>query len=158
MKIALGADCDGFPLKTAVKDHLLSYNCNIRDFGVNGPSENKPYYTTAHEVAKMVSDGEFDRAILVCGTGMGMAIIANKHPGVFAAVYETTYATEQSRSIDNSNILTLGDMITTPPITKEIVDVWLKTGFTQGWDQPNQEWLQNSMADIAVLETQLFSS
>jgi len=157
MKIALGADCDGFPLKEAVKEHLLSNNYDITDFGVNGPSENKPYYTTAHEVAKLVSNGEFNRAILVCGTGMGMAIIANKHPGIFAAVCETTHAAEKSRSINDSNILTLGDMITTPHVAKEIVDVWLQTEFTQGWDQANREWLKNSMEDIAALEVQLFS-
>lgn len=156
MKIALGADSYGFPLKESIKAHLQSRNIATQDFGVNSTAEVTPYYYTAHEVAKLVSQGALDKAILVCGTGMGMSIIANKHPGIFAAVCETTYAAEKSRSINNANILTLGSMITTAEVAKDIVEVWLQTEFTQGWDPSIQQWLHNSMGEIASIETQQF--
>ena len=85
-----------------------------------------------------------------------MSIIANKHPGIYAAVCESTFAAEKSRSINNSNILTLGSMVTTEAVAKDIVDVWLKAEFTEGWDESIQEWLRNSMDDISSLEHKQF--
>ncbi|NJK74958.1 MAG: RpiB/LacA/LacB family sugar-phosphate isomerase [Oscillatoriales cyanobacterium RU_3_3] len=156
MKIVLGADPYGFNLKEAVKQYLQDKGVEIEDLGVSDTAKETPYYQVASEVAKQVGSHQADRGILVCGTGMGMAIIANKHPGVYAAVCETTYAAEKSRSINNSNVLTLGGFITTPEAAREIVDIWLSTQFTQGWEQPIQEWLQNSMQDIAQIEEQQF--
>lgn len=156
MKIVLGADSYGFPLKEAVKKHLQNQNIEVEDVGVKEPAAETPYYQVASEVASKVGNLNADRGILVCGTGMGMAIVANKHPGVYAAVCENTYAAEKSRSINNSNILTLGSFVTTPQIAQEIVDIWLTTEFTQKWDSPIQEWLQNSMQDIAQLEAEQF--
>jgi len=156
MKIAIGADSYGFPLKQSVKEYLINKGYDVNDYGVNETSELTPYYNTADEVAKSVCNGENDRAILVCGTGMGMSIIANKHPGIYAAVCESTFAAEKSRSINNSNILTLGSMVTTEAVAKDIVDVWLKAEFTEGWDESIQEWLRNSMDDISSLEHKQF--
>ena len=80
-------------------------------------------------MASRVSRGEVGRGILVCGTGMGMAIIANKFPGVYAAVCENRTAAERARSINNSNVLTLGGFVTPPEEAKEIVEAWLMTEF-----------------------------
>ena len=156
MKIALGADSYGFDLKQEVKNYLLDKGLEIEDVGVSDHDAEKPYYQTASEVAKQVANHKVNRGILVCGTGMGMAIIANKHPGIYAAVCENAEAARMSRSINNSNILTLGGFVTTPEIAREIVDAWLNTEFTQGWESSIQEWLHNSMKDISQLETQQF--
>jgi ribose 5-phosphate isomerase B len=156
MKIAIGADFYGLPLKEFIKDYLLSHDYEIQDYGVNDSADLTPYYQTADEVAKSVSNKEFERGILVCGTGMGMSIIANKHSGVYAAVCESTFAAEKSRSINNSNILTLGSMVTTNAVAKDIVEIWLKTEFTQGWETDIQEWLQSSMNDISSIENKQF--
>lgn len=156
MKIAIGADSYGLSLKASVKEYLINKNYDVIDYGINDPSELTPYYNTADNVAKSVCNGEIDKAILVCGTGMGMSIIANKHPDVYAAVCESTFAAEKSRSINNANILTLGSMVTTEAVAKDIVDVWLKTEFTEGWNESIQEWLKNSMADISSLEQNQF--
>lgn len=157
MKIAIGADGYGFPLKEAIKEYLISKGYEVDDYGVNSSSDPAPYYETADNIAKKVSDGEFERAILVCGTGMGMSIIANKHPGIYAAVCESIFAAEKARSINNSNILTLGSMVTTDAVAKDIVDTWLNTKFTEGWDESIQEWLKNSMDDISSLENKQFN-
>ncbi len=158
MKIALGADSDGFNLKEAVKKHLQDKGLEVEDVGVSDSTSETPYYQVASQVAKRVGSQQADRGILVCGTGMGMAIIANKHPGVYAAVCENTNAAEKSRSINNSNVLTLGELVTTSSVARDIVDTWLTTEFTQGWDARIQQWLQNSMKDIAQLEEQEFKS
>jgi len=156
MKIAIGADSYGFPLKETIKAYLVDKDYEITDFGVENTEEDKPYYLIATDVAKHVSQKGFDRAILFCGTGRGMAIIANKHPGIYASVCESPFAAEKSRSINNSNILTLGAMITTDIIAKEIIDVWLKTEFTEGWDTAMQDWLRNAIGEISSMECDLF--
>ena len=158
MKIVIGADSYGFNLKEAVKKHLQVKEIEVEDVGVSNPNTETPYYQIASEVAQRVGNKKADRGILVCGTGMGMSIIANKHPYIYAAVCETTYAAEKSRSINNSNVLTLGGFITTPQMAQEIVDTWLKTEFAQGWEKPIQEWLHNSMKDIRKIEKQQFEN
>ncbi|NEO66946.1 MAG: RpiB/LacA/LacB family sugar-phosphate isomerase [Moorea sp. SIO4G2] len=158
MKIAVGADSYGFDLKQAVKEYLINKGIEIEDVAINEQEAETPYYQIASEVAQRVGNQQADRGILVCGTGMGMAIIANKHPGVYAAVCENTNAAEKSRSINNSNVLTLGGFITSPEVAVEIVDTWLTTEFTSGWEPPIQEWLENSIKDIAILENEQFGS
>ncbi len=156
MKIAIGADSYGLPLKDPIKEYLISNDYEIKDYGVNDSSDLTPYYKIADDVAQRVRNGKFERAILICGTGMGMSIIANKHSRIYAAVCESTFAAEKSRSINNSNILTLGSMLTTDAVAKDIVDVWLKTEFTEGWDPSIQDWLKNSMDDISSFENKQF--
>ena len=156
MRIAVGADAYGLPLKNAVKKYLNDAGYTVNDFGVDDSTNGTPYYQTADKVAVSIANGEFDRGILVCGTGMGMAIIANKHSGVYAAVCESTFAAEKSRSINNANILTLGAMVTAEVLATEIVQVWLKTEFTQGWDAPLQDWLKESMTEIYSIEQKCF--
>ena len=156
MKIALGADSDGFNLKEAVKKYLHSQNYELQDIGVSSSDGETPYYQIAAQVGKLVATQQVERGVLVCGTGMGMAIIANKLPGVYAAVCENTHAAKQARSLNNANVLTLGEMFTTPLLAQDIIDIWLSTDFTQDWDDC-QAWLENSMKDIAQLEKELFA-
>ena len=156
MKIALGSDSDGFNLKQTVKNYLLNKGLEIEDIGVKNADEEIPYYDIATAVAKQVATQQVERGILLCGTGMGMAIIANKYPGIYAAVCETIEAAQMSRSINNANILTLGQLLTTPHLAEKIVDVWLTTQFTEGWKSSTQEWLHKSMEDIEQIENQQF--
>lgn len=156
MKIVIGADKYGYQLKEAVKDFLHSKEIEVEDIGVNHAEGQTPYYEVASEVATKVSNGQAAKAILVCGTGMGMSIIANKYPGVYAAVCENRTAAERSRSINDSNILTLGGFVTSPAGAQEIVDAWLNTQFTQGWEKPVADWLHNSKTDIAQIEKEQF--
>ncbi|MGD1717174.1 RpiB/LacA/LacB family sugar-phosphate isomerase [Dapis sp. BLCC M172] len=158
MKIAIGADPYGFDLKEAVKQHLQNKGIEVEDIGVNNSTQETPYYQVAGQVSQMVGTQQVERGILVCGTGMGMAIIANKYPHIYAAVCENSFAAEKSRSINNSNVLTLGGFVTTPLVAQEIVDIWLTTEFKQGWEPGIQEWLQNSMKDIAQIEKQQFGN
>jgi len=156
MKIAIGADKLGYQLKEAVKVFLTKRGLEVEDWGVQNPEGEQAYYDVADEIAQAVSEKKYERAILVCGTGQGMAIIANKHPGVYAAVCENRFAAEKSRSINNSNILTRGGMITSPETAEQIIETWLETQFTQGWEKPIVDWLNGSMKDIQNLEKTRF--
>ncbi|MBM3460875.1 MAG: RpiB/LacA/LacB family sugar-phosphate isomerase [Armatimonadetes bacterium] len=153
MRIAVGADNFGAELKDAVKAHLTAAGHDVQDLGGEAP-----YYATAAEAARRIGHGQAERAILCCGTGMGMAIIANKFPGVYAAVCENAEAAEKSRSINNSNVLTLGGFLTTPEAAREIVHRWMSTEFTAGWNPEIKAWLENSMKDIALLEERQFGA
>jgi ribose 5-phosphate isomerase B len=154
-RVVMGCDPYGYALKEAVKHHLIERGIEVEDLGVHAAEETRAYYEVAVEVASRVSQGESRRGILVCGTGMGMAIIANKLPGVYAAVCENRTAAERARSINNSNVLTLGGLVTPPEEAQEIVEAWLMTEFASGWDPPIQDFLHRSMGDIQSIEQRL---
>ncbi|MDY6842798.1 MAG: RpiB/LacA/LacB family sugar-phosphate isomerase [Thermodesulfobacteriota bacterium] len=156
MLIGLGADAYGYNLKECVKKHLAEGNWKSEDIGVFCSDSNEPYYDIANKMAIHVANGRFERGILFCGTGMGMAIIANKTEGVYASVCESLYAAQKSRSINKSNILTMGEFIVAPQLAKEMVDVWLHTEFTQGWPEDLALWLQSSIDFIQKLESTKF--
>ena len=155
MKIGIGADPFGVELKEQVKRHVVDSGHECVDLG-GSSDEERPYYEVAHELARKVGSGEVQRGILVCGTGMGMAIVANKHAGVYAAVCEDPSAAAKARSINNANLLTLGGMITAPYKAREIVDAFLGTEFKSGWDGEIQTFLERSMKDIREIESEEF--
>lgn len=152
MTIVLGTDGFGVPLRDTIREHLKTKNVKVIELPESNDKGGIPYYTTADNAAKMITSGKADRAILLCGTGMGMSIIANKHKGIYASVCETVGSAEKCRSVNNSNVLTMGALMTTPMTAKEMVDVWLKTEFTQGWDPAIQNWLKGAVKDINKFE------
>lgn len=155
VKIALGVDKSGFVLKEVLIKHLEAKGIEVQYTGVHDCSEETPYYEIASEVARKVSNREVYRGVLVCGTGMGMAIVANKFPNVYAAVCENNRAAEESRKINDSNVLTMGGWRTEAELAKNIVDIWLGTDFAQGCEKSTKEWLQNSIQEIRKLEPSL---
>jgi ribose 5-phosphate isomerase B len=156
MKLGIGSDAYGYHLKEHIKRYLAESNIDCEDIGVFSSDSSEPYYDVASKMAEKVANGQFDRGILVCGTGMGMAIIANKTKGVYASVCESIYATQKSRSINNSNILTLGEFIVAPQMAGEMVDAWLKAEFTQGWSEELASWLKGSLDKIKETEEKRF--
>ena len=155
-KVLIGCDSYGFRLKEAIKTHLHRRGLDVQDVGVHSETGDRAYYQVAAEVASRVSRREVERGILVCGTGMGMAIIANKTPGAYAAVCENPAAAKHARSINNANILTLGGTVTSVEKVAEIIDAWLDTEFAAGWDPPIKEFLRSSMGEIRLLEQSAF--
>ena len=147
LKIALGSDHGGYNLKEAVKAHLVTQGCGagprachseidleIEDFGVFS-TDSSDYPVIAKQVANAVAAGKFERGILVCGTGIGMSIVANKVKGIRAAVVENTFSAKATREHNDSNILCLGERVLDPKLALEIVDIWLKTEFEGGRHQ-----------------------
>lgn len=155
MRIAIGADPFGVSLKEEIKSHLEQAGHECTDLGGSASNE-RAYYEVASELGQRLERGEIERGVLVCGTGMGMAIIANKNPGVYAAVCEDASTARRARSINNANVLTLGGMVTAPFKAKEIVDAFLETPFKSGWDDAIRSFLEQSMVDIRALEAHRF--
>ena len=131
MKIALGADHAGFELKDKIKEHLQQQGISVRDEGTSSPAS-VDYPDCARAVAHDVSDQRADLGILVCGSGIGMAIAANKVDGIRAANVSTEYEAQMSREHNNANVLTLGARILDEKAAFGIVDKWLATNFAGG--------------------------
>ena len=131
MHIALGADHAGFHLKDSLKRTLDDLGVTYRDFGTSS-AESVDYPDFAQAVAQAVANGQCDRGILVCGTGVGMAIAANKVPGVRSASMVDTDTVKLAREHNDLNVLTLGARVTPEVRAREIVKVFLKTPFAGG--------------------------
>jgi len=131
MKVALGADHAGYQLKDSIRQHLQTRGATVADEGANS-AESVDYPDYARAVALDVAEGRADFGILVCGTGIGMAIAANKVHGIRAAKVDTDYEAQMSREHNNANVLTLGARILQPEAALKIVDTWLSTAFAGG--------------------------
>jgi len=131
MRVALGADHAGVALKDALKHELEALGVAYEDFGTNGTAS-VDYPDFAHAVARGVSEGRFERGVLVCGSGIGMAITANKVPGIRAAAIGDLDSARLSREHNDLNVLALGARLTPGDRAAEILRVFLSTPFAGG--------------------------
>ena len=129
MKIALGSDHAGFETKQALVEHLRKMGHEVQDLGAPSP-EASDYPIYAEKVAEAVVSHQADRGILVCGNGIGMSIVANKFPGVRAALVMTEKMAEQTREHNDSNVLSLAGRDLPVETNLKLADVWLKTPFS----------------------------
>ncbi|GAF65070.1 ribose 5-phosphate isomerase B [Bacillus sp. TS-2] len=131
MKIAVASDHGGNLIKNEIVALLNEKGLEFEDFGCNcETSVDYPDY--ALPVAEKVANGEFDRGILVCGTGIGMSIAANKVKGIRCALVHDTFSARATREHNNSNILTMGERVIGPGLARDIAEIWLETEFQGG--------------------------
>jgi len=138
MKISLGADHAGFELKEKIKKLLLQQGIEVNDRGTHS-SEAVDYPDYARKVAEEVADHDADLGILVCGSGIGMSIAANKVAGVRAANVSSEYEAQLSREHNDANVLTLGARLISDQNAFQIVQKWLETSFAGGRHQRRVE-------------------
>jgi ribose 5-phosphate isomerase B len=131
MKIAIASDHGGLHIKDEVKSVIEELGFEYEDFGCDC-SDSVDYPDYALPVAEKVASGEFDRGILVCGTGIGMSIAANKVSGIRCALVHDTFSAKATREHNDSNILAMGERVIGPGLAREIVKVWLQTEFEGG--------------------------
>lgn len=131
LKVAIGSDHGGFQYKEKIIDYLTARNIPYVDLGTHTP-ESCDYPDIARAVCERVISGKSNRGILVCGTGIGMSIAANKVRGIRAALCGDTYSARVSRAHNNANVLCLGQRVIGEYLALDIVDVWLKSGFEGG--------------------------
>ena len=138
MKIAIGSDEAGYELKELVRKYLVDLNHEVEDFGT---FDDRPvlYPDIAFAVAEQVAAGRFQRAILMCGTGIGMSICANKVPGVRAAQAHDTYSAERARKSNDAQVLAIGARVVGPELAKSIVKAWLESEFEPARSGPKLE-------------------
>jgi len=135
MRLVLGSDHGGFDLKEIIKAHLVKEGGHeLLDMGVYDKNSHD-YPIIAHQVVKAILSGEFQRGILICGTGIGMSIVANRYKGIRAALCHDHYTAFYARAHNDANILALGGRLLGPGLALEIVEVFLKTEFEGGRHQ-----------------------
>ncbi len=131
MKLAVACDHGGYRLKEVIKGFLLEQGHEVLDLGTNS-EESVDYPEFGEKAALAVVRGEVERAIVICGTGIGISISANKVPGIRAALCYNVYAAKMSRMHNDANVLALGGRVLGDELAKEIVRVWLQTPFEGG--------------------------
>lgn len=128
LTVAIGCDPNAVTLKKIIIDQLEKMGYKVKDFGSDDPI----YARVAFTVGEAVASGKFDRGILLCGTGIGMSIAANKVPGIYAALCSDTYSAERAIKSNNANLLALGAFTTGTEVAKRIVRTWMDARWESG--------------------------
>ena len=132
MSVAVGSDHYGYPLKDKVVGFLRREGYEFKDYGTESEEDEVDYPDIARDVAKKVADGEHERGILICGTGTGIAIAANKVKGIRATPVNDIYQAERSRKSNNAQIMTMGSQVIGYKKAELLVDAWMNSEFTGG--------------------------
>ncbi|MEG6569991.1 ribose 5-phosphate isomerase B [Thermoanaerobacterium thermosaccharolyticum] len=132
--IAIGSDHGGYELKKAIKKHLDEKGIEYKDFGTFS-EESVDYPDFALKVAEAVASGQFEKGILLCGTGVGISIAANKVPGIRAANVSDAFSARYSKEHNNANVLCMGGRVVGPGLAAILVDEWLNAEFQGGRHQ-----------------------
>ncbi len=130
-RLAIASDHGGFELKRLLTEHLRALDYEVLDLGTDG-LESVDYPDFAEKLCRAILDGKAERGILVCGTGIGMSITANKFNGIYAALCTNEFMARMSREHNDSNVLCLGARVLGDEVAKGIVEVWLNTSFAGG--------------------------
>lgn len=132
MKVCIDCDDAAVSLKAVIFDHLKNQDIDITDLAYADGKKNPYYPEIGYNLAQEIKDGRFDRGILICGTGLGMAMIANKVKGVYAGVCHDCFSAERLKKSNDANVLTMGERVIGPELAKMIVDAWLNSEFAGG--------------------------
>ena len=145
--VLIAADPFAKTLKDAIVAHLNEKGYTVIDLGT---PDDLPYHEGAVAACRAIQSGKADRAILLCGTGMGMSVIANRFKGIVASVVESVFAARMCRAINNANVLCLGSMIWGDWMANEAVDAFLNTQFTEGLE-PLADYLRDAEERVRAI-------
>lgn len=143
MKICIDADDAAIRLKKVLFDHLKSQGADITDLDYAAGHKSPYYGEIGFSLAREIQAGRYDRGILICGTGLGMAMIANKVQGVFAGTCHDVFSAERLKKSNDANVLTLGERVIGSELAKLIVEAWLRSEFSGGGSAPKVEQLRD---------------
>lgn len=142
LRIAIGSDHGGYEYKEQIVSHLKEKGYECVDVGTYS-TDSCDYPVIARAVTTKITTGEADRGILICGTGIGMSIVANKLKGIRAALCGDTFSARASRAHNNSNVLCLGERVIGINLAMDIVDIWLESKFEGGRHQRRVDMMEN---------------
>ena len=154
-KIIVGSDQWGLRLKDELAAYLVEKDFEVEDIGTKEADKPIPYYVVAADAARRIQRGEAKRALLCCGTGMGMAIVANKFKGIYAAVIESEFAAQKAKTVNNANILTMGFEMISFPKAKMALDLWLTKHHTEHLEEIG-DFLKQGLVEIEKIESENF--
>lgn len=142
MKIAIDCDDAADELKSVIFNHLKNRGLDITDLAY-GKTKQDPFYPEiGYNLALKIQDGSFERGVLICGTGLGMCMIANKVEGVYAGLCHDVFSAERLKKSNDANVLTMGARVIGPELAKMVVDAWLGSSFAGGGSAPKVEQMR----------------
>jgi ribose 5-phosphate isomerase B len=156
MRIAIAAEVCSFELMKVVKQHLLESGHDVLDLGMTCAEQPHKFYQTAPAVARAIQTGQVERGILMCGTGMGVCLVANKFKGIYAGVAESATTARLHWVINRANVLCLGAWIVGPLVARDMVDAWLGATIGQGFSEERRRVQADGYARIQEIETENF--
>ena len=131
--IVIGCDDAAVELKNICISYMQNVGINVEDMGVFGPEDDTLYPLVAEKVCRRIIDSGYTKeGVLICGTGIGMSMTANKFPGIFAAVCHDNFSAERARLSNDSNVLCFGARVIGPELAKKILGEWLNTSYVKG--------------------------
>ena len=151
MKIVIAADPFAITLRDAIVAHLEKNGHEVIDYGANKENPDVAYFDSCVKACEALQNGEGERGILLCGTGMGMNVIANRFQGIRAGVVESVFAAKMCRALNDANVLCMGAMIWGDWMACEAVDVFLKTKLGDGLEDL-KEFLQDAAKKVAEIK------
>jgi ribose 5-phosphate isomerase B len=157
MTFAIGTTRAGLTLKKDIAAYLKGKGHDVDDVGMQDDGEFVPYHVAAANVARAVSEGRCERGVIICGTGAGSAIVANKFKGVYAVHCSNGFEAKRAMAVNNANVLVLAEWLTPGPHAVEIADIWLNTAFGEGFAPDWQAFLETCYKEIQGLEAELFT-
>ena len=158
MKLAIGSDKSGFAVKEAVKAYLNEAGVEYDDLGTVDLNDVHPYYRVAGDVAPLVQNGTYEKAVLICGTGAGMCVVSNKFKGVHAVACEGVYSAKMARAINNANVLCMGGWIVGPEMAIEMVKAFLNTEWCEGLEDWRAVNMHKFSAEVQKIEDGIYGA
>jgi len=149
MKVAIASDFSGYNLKESIRCFLTEHGYSVDDLGQRTNNEQMLYYEAASNLAKAIGSGQYDRGIVVCGTGAGVSMIANKHRGVYCVACESLYTGEKISLINNANVLAMGEKIVSHAMGCEMAKAFLDAVWCDGFEEQRRK---NNEKGFKVLE------
>lgn len=150
LSVAIGCDDAALELKNTLRDHIAGLGYEVEDLGIHSGEESVLYPDIAFAVANAIVDGRYQRGVLICGTGIGVAISANKVPGIRAAQAHDTYSAERARKSNDAQIVTLGARVVGPELAKTIVSTFLASDFQGGGSTAKVERIKAYEEELAA--------
>ena len=143
MKICIDCDDAAVNLKKVLYEHLKSKGVDITDLDYSASNSGAMYPEIGFNLAKQIQNGSYDRGISICGTGLGMAMIANKVEGVYAGVCHDVFSAERLRKSNDAQVITMGERVIGPELAKTIIDAWLNSEFQGGGSIPKVQQMHD---------------
>ena len=156
MKLIMASDYSGFLLKEAVRKYLVEKGHQVDDVGQRAPEERVPYVDATVNLVKQFQTGKYDKGILVCGTGAGVSIVANKFKGIYCVACESIYTASRIPVINNANVMSMGINVVGPDNACRMADAFLEQSFCKGFDPDRTQWLTTLYGKVQEVEKQNF--
>ncbi len=156
MQFVIGSTRAGLQLKRSIIDYLIKQGHTVEDVGMKDEEHFVPYHISAANVASLISQGKYEKGIIICGTGAGSAIVANKFKGVYAVHCTNSFEAKKASAINNANVLVLAEWLTPANHAFEIINDWLSTSFGSVFEEEWQKFLANCLSEIKEIEYKNF--